>query len=963
MSRTVQGVARAAVAAAVVVLFTAASAVAQTQTLVRGRVVDETGAAIPRATVRLLAADNREHSTISAEDGRFTIRPVPVGVYRMLVTAEGFAEHVVDAFKATSPPDEALVITLGVAPIAESVTVETNTGIGTDPDRNLGAIVLTGRDLEALPDDPDELAAALSEMAGPAAGPGGAQFYVDGFSGGRLPPKESIREIRINSNPFSAEYDRLGFGRIEILTKPGSDKFRGNVYFSFNDEALNARNAFALERPAEQSRRFGGNASGPLGKRSSWFIDVERREIDEAETVSATVLDASLEPVPFEATVAQPRRRFTVSPRFDRQFDDDHTLVVRYSFSDDSAENQGAGGYSLPSRAFETGFREHVVSITETSILGANLISETRLQLSRRRTTTESQVLDEPALTVADSFSSGGTSGIGERFERRFEVHQGFSIVTGAHTVRTGVRVRGVRLQDQSTANFNGTYLFSGDVERDPVTGLPTGPAPPLVSSLDQYRLTLLGANGYRPSQFTLTSGDPFASALQYDVGVYVQDEWRARSDLTLTAGLRYEWQTNLDDGLNFAPRVGFAYAFNGADGRPSTVIRGGFGVFFERMSESLTLDAERLDGVHQRQFIVPRPAFFPLVPDAETLESFAVPSTIRLVNVHENPYSMEASVSLERQLPWKLSGNATFVWARGVHMLRSRNLNAPDPVTLVRPLGAGTGNVLAYESSGVSDRRQFRLGLTRRGTGPVSLFANYTLGWSKGDTDGAASLPGTPNDLRRDYGRSGDDVRHVLMIGGSVETLWGIRFTPFVIARSGRPYNITSGSDLNRDSIFNDRPAFGSLDDADGELTPIGQLDPLPEPGDVIIPRNAGFGPTFFRVNLGVSKTFPFGTKRGVRTDPGALSQSERSGFGGISGLRGPGGGGGRGPGGPGGRMDPAVVSDSQFSLTFSLRASNLLNHVAFGTPSGVMTSPTFGRPNTASSARRIEAQVSFSF
>ncbi len=134
----------------------------------------------------------------------------------------------------------------------------------------------------------------MQALAGPGAGSSedGAQIYIDGFTGGRLPPKESIREIRINRNPFSAEYDRLGYGRVEIFTKPGTDRFRGQAFFNFNDEALNARSPFAATRAPYQSRRYGGNISGPLAsKRASFFFDFERRETDDNNVVSAIVLD------------------------------------------------------------------------------------------------------------------------------------------------------------------------------------------------------------------------------------------------------------------------------------------------------------------------------------------------------------------------------------------------------------------------------------------------------------------------------------------------------------------------------------------------------------------------------------------------------------------------------------------------------------------------------------------------
>jgi len=156
---------------------------------------------------------------------------------------------------------------------------------------NASAIVLRGADLDALSDNPDDLAADLAALAGPAAGPNGGATFIDGFSGGQLPPKESIREIRINQNPFSAEYDRLGFGRIEILTKPGTDKFHGQAFMNYGDENFNSRNPFSPDKAFYQQKFFGGNFSGPLSKKSSFFIDAERRSISDNAVINTVILD------------------------------------------------------------------------------------------------------------------------------------------------------------------------------------------------------------------------------------------------------------------------------------------------------------------------------------------------------------------------------------------------------------------------------------------------------------------------------------------------------------------------------------------------------------------------------------------------------------------------------------------------------------------------------------------------
>jgi hypothetical protein len=915
---------------------------------VSGSVTDETGARISAARVALVDPAGAEVDATTDEQGRFTLRNVAPGTYTVRVTAEGFEEYASDPMpiaRGAAP----IAITLTVAGVTETVTVAADQGVAIEPDRNADALVLKEKDLEALPDDPDELAQALQEMAGPAAGPGGGPFYVDGFSGGRLPPKASIREVRINSNPFSAEYDRIGFGRIEIFTKPGSDRFRGSVFGSFTDEALNARNPFAPTRPSEQDRRYGGNVGGPLGKKASFFFDFERRESDDNATVNAVVLDPTFTPVPFATTLLVPQRRTTFAPRFDFQTSENNTLIVRYEFENDVRAGQGVGNFALPSAEVESRSRENELTITNTYIINPSMVAETRLRLERERNETAAVDLSGlPRIVVSDAFVDRSSTGVVESLERRIELQQNFSLIRGNHTVRTGVRVRGVKLETSSTSNFFGTFTFAGAGD---------------LTSIEQYQNVLLGTGGARPSQFTLSTGDPFASVTQFDVGAFVQDDWRVRPHFTLSFGVRYEDQTNAGDELNFAPRVGFAYAFNTPDGRPATVIRGGFGVFFEQINEGLTLDEVRFDGTRQRQYFVPNPSFFPVVPTEAELDAFALPVSTQRLDAFQTPYTIQGSVSVERQLPWEVTANVTYLWGRGVHLLRTRNINAPDPATGLRPLGDAAGNVFAVESTGTSRRHQMRIGFNKR-AGWVSFFGNYGLGSVRSDTDGAGTQPADPYDLSEEFGRSREDSRHFFFIGSSIQGPWGLQFSPHVFFRSGTPYNITLGRDLNGDAVFTDRPGLADADTIDAVATPIGFVDPTPGPDAVLVERNAAQGPSFSRVNLAVTKNFGFG---------GSARDGAGGGAGAMPGDRprggGPGGGGG-GPrmGGPGGHGGPGgfgggQANDARYNLSVSVRASNLLNHPSFFNPSGVLTSPSFGIPTSAAPGRRVELQMRFSF
>ena len=604
----------------------------------------------------------------------------------MSAQATGFARYENAAVEVAAGRAAALDIALGVTIDAEEVTVASESPVSTEPENNTGALVLRGTDIEALPEDPDDLADALQALAGPSAGPNGGQIYIDGFTGGRLPPRETIREIRINQNPFAAEYERLGFGRIEILTKPGSDRFRGQASFGFNDESMNSRNPFAPSRAAYQSRNYGGNFSGPLVKgKASFFLDFDRREVDDNDVINATILNSALEPDQFGFTVLS-QRRTTFSPRFDYQLNQNNTLSALHLLAQRAPE-RGAGDFNLLSRVFDSSSTEHTFQLTETAIINPTTVNETRFQFIKRHSEQEGDN-SVPTLRVLDAFTGGGSAvGLAFNDEKRWELSNNTSIARGTHALKFGVRLRGVSLDDVSPNNFGGTFTFAGgfapqlDSNNEVVLDSAGRPVVTPITSIERYRRTILfGQQGLTnaqirtlgggATQFQIAGGDPEARVSQKDFGAFVQDDWRVRPNFTLSLGLRYEGQTNIGSNLNFAPRFTFAWApgagstgGRGQAQQPKTVIRGGFGVFYDRVGESLTLQAARFNGTNQQQFLVTDPAVLDLarftldgvsnVPSVESLTGSALPQTTRLVaEALQAPYTMQTALAFERQLP-----------------------------------------------------------------------------------------------------------------------------------------------------------------------------------------------------------------------------------------------------------------------------------------------------------------------
>src|ERR1043165_2689378 len=421
----------------------------------RGQVLDELGGAIVGANVTVIDAKGVEKSVVTNNAGTYTINGLAPGKYTVRAANTGFAISETPDVEVTSGKQAQFDIILKVAIEEQKVTVAAdNRELSTEPENNAGAVVLKGADLDALPDDPDDLAAALQALAGPSAGPNGGQIFVDGFTGGRLPPRSSIREIRINSNPFSAEYDRLGFGRIEILTKPGTDRFRGQASFNFNDDALNARNPFADTRPAIQTRQYGGNFSGPISKKkASFFVDFEKRDIDDASLVVATILDANNNIVAFRDAFPTPSRRTPSSPRIDYQAQGDHTLVGRYNYTRTSRVT-GVGGFSLPTRAYDTEQTEQSVQLTETSVISKTIVNETRFQF-QHNTNIQNADNSTPTIDVQEAFTGGGSQiGQSQSTSDEAELTNNTSFSMGKHSLKAGGRLRWVKDSQFSPAKI-----------------------------------------------------------------------------------------------------------------------------------------------------------------------------------------------------------------------------------------------------------------------------------------------------------------------------------------------------------------------------------------------------------------------------------------------------------------------------------------------------------------------------
>ena len=942
----------------------------------RGVVTDPSGAVIPQAAVSLTTPQGQSvSSTTSNREGFYELKGIAPGSYNVNATAKGFAVFGRESVTVVAGQAQRLDIALEIEVQQENVTVEDEApSVQVAPENNASSIIIKGKDLEALSDDPDELQAELQALAGPSAGPNGGQIYIDGFTGGQLPPKASIREIRINQNPFSAQYDKLGYGRIEIFTKPGTNKFHGQFLFNDNNSIFNALNPFVTQVPSYQTELFNGSISGPLSKTASFFFNAERRNINDP-----SVVNVPFDPVtggPFTQAFPNSRTRTNISPRIDLQLGQNNTLMIRYQFTQNNETNDGIGQFALPSQAYNVANTEQTLQISDTQVLSKNVVNETRFQYIRDRNNQTSQNF-QPTISVLGAFTDGGNS-LGNVTDNadHYELQNYTSIVHGKHFMKFGGRLRITRDANSATSNFNGTYTFS---------------------SLSAYQSNA-------PSQYSITTGLPLARVALIDAGLYGEDEWRLRPNMSLSYGLRFETQSHISDHADLAPRVSFSWGVGRGKNPPKTVLRAGWGIFYDRFAYDLALQAERLNGTTQQQAVVSSPNFFSPNgpgPAPSQLSGSSTSSTIYQISPDlRAPYTMQTGFSVERQVAKGATVTLTYLNSRGEHQLFIRDINAPN-ASGVRPLAGtyGNANVFAYDSSGIFRQNQLIANMRVSVGSRLSLFGFYSLNFANSDlgsasysptlssapgggfsSGGAGSSPGFLSDSfdpMADYGRATFDVRHRAVLGGNIAMPYGFRLNPFMLVTSGRPFDITLGQDLNGDSIFNDRPAFAAPGTG-GKVTPFGTFNTgVPLPGQTIVPINSGTGTASFTLNLRLSKGFGFGPKldrasaADVSGGPGGPG-----GPGGRGGAGGPGGG-GLGPrglsggGGPRGGPFGAAPATRRYNLTFTVAARNVLNHPNLATPVGNLSSPLFGQSNalmgppfsSGSANRRIDLQMLFNF
>ncbi|MDX6386054.1 MAG: hypothetical protein QOK48_3627, partial [Blastocatellia bacterium] len=638
-----------AAALIVLVLMASFSGHAQSPTVrvaISGVIQDQAGAAIVGAGVELGdASTSGAQSTTTDQSGRFEFKRIAAGTYRLQVSAQGFESAMLDVTVGSQSPAP-LQIVMAIASLRQETTVTSEPAkISTEATDNKDTVTLSEQSLSNLPVFDQDYIGAMSRFLDPGSvGTNGVSLVVNGMEVNSLGVSPSaIKEIKINQDPYSAEYQRPGRGRIEVTTKPGSPEYHGTFNFIFRDAHLNARDPFALTRPPEQRRIYEGYLSGPIrgSKKTSFLFSVSRKEEDLQSVVVAEGLGGAI-----RANVAAPSRTLQLSGQIAHAISDTNTISVRESLLIESTNNQNVGGTTLPEAGVNSRNVEEEITFSQQVVLSPKLVNNFRLLLGVERQSNQS-VNNNRRIIVLDAFTGGGAQADSLRTEYHAQMMETLSYSTGKHLIKGGINVPDLsRRGFNNNINSAGTFYFS---------------------SLVDY------AQG-RPFSFVQQQGNGHVVFLEKQIGLFAQDEYHPRKNLMLSLGLRYDWQNYFHDHNNFAPRFSFAYAPGNSQ---KVVLRSGVGIFYDRSGARPIQDILLFNGSRLRQFVLVNPTYPDPLSSGISLNTQPV-SVVRLAPDIRIPYLVQYSFSLERQLQKSTTLAVTYLGSRGLAQFLSRDVNSP---------------------------------------------------------------------------------------------------------------------------------------------------------------------------------------------------------------------------------------------------------------------------------------------
>jgi len=874
-------------------------------------VVDQTGAVIQNATVTVTSVD-APSTTIAPvktdEKGVASLTGLAPGRYTIQAEFPGFETHQLKDVRFKSGDNKHAVV-LAIQGLQDSVTVSRDAReIASDRKATFGT-ALTREQIDALSDDPDEMAQQLRDMAG-----GDAVIRVDSFEGGRLPPKTAIKAIHITRDAFAAENHYAGGLFIDIITQPGIGPLRTNFNTRLRSGKLSGAppdNITTAPKGPEQLQSYNGGFGGSIIKQKASFnIGVNSFMQYVTPYFNYTNPDGtqvtSLAP-------RQPTNNFYLFGLFDYAITRDQTLRAQYYENRSDSKNLGIGGFDTLTRGYSTNNHDHTLRVQEAGPLGRRFFTNTRMSFNWSTSDSHS-TFDAPTIIVQDTFNAGGRQQTGGTDSKTINLQSDLDYVRGMHSLRTGLQLDGGSYHSDTNNNYLGTYTFE---------------------NMNAYQAGL-------PAGYTIRTGDPVIQYWNLQAGMYVQDDIRVRKNLTFSPGVRYELQTHLADYNNFGPRFGVTWS-PGKNGK--TTIRGSVGVFYDWLSTGVYEQSLRVNGVSQQELTVTDPPY--PIGNAIGIGVAAPTSKYLLSDGLQMARNSRVSAGVQRTITQLVQINALYQHVVGKALLRGNNLNAPIDGTRPDPNFA---NVIEVLGDARSRQDQLQVGANlnfnalNKGGGPnnggpimlngggmimigngaaskgprwnwkrMNVFTNFGLGRTLNDTDGAFSTPATGN-IAADWGPASNDIRRRFNVNWSSQQIRNTNIMLNFNSASAPPYTIRSGVDTNGDLVFNDRP-FG-------------------------VGRNTARGSGQWTVNGFFTYAWQFGKPV---TTPGGISLRSEGGALAVG--------------------SAAAQAQGRFRLSLNVNVQNLTNHANYTNYVGTLTSPQFGQPLAVLNTRKLDLGLGFSF
>jgi hypothetical protein len=774
-----------------------------------GIIHDQTGALISGAKVDLIVNNISQQSTTTDQSGSFRFNRVAPAKYQVQVTYQGFEPVTIDVTVGPLPPAP-LNISMTIASVQAETTVTNETAqISTESSENKDSVTLSEQALSNLPVFDLDYVGAMSRFLDPGSvGTSGATLVVNGMEVNNLGVSSSaIKEIKINQDPYSAEFQRPGRGRIEVTTKPGSTDYHGTFNFIFRGAHVNARDPFALTRPPEQRRIYEGYLSGPIrrSKKTSFLLSVNRNDEDLQSVVFAQGPAGTI-----QENVPAPVRNLLFAAQISHALSDTNTFSVRYSYLGEKTNNQGVGGTTLPEAGINYRNKEQEINYSQQTVLSPKLVNNFRLLLGVERQSNAS-ITHDPKIVVLDAFTGGGAQSDLLRTEYHAQLMEMLSYSTGKHLIKWGVNIPDLSRRGlNNNVNSTGTFYFS---------------------SLSDYQQR-------RPYSFVQQQGNGHLVFLEKQLGLFVQDEYHLRKNLMVSFGVRYDWQNYFHDNDNFAPRFSFAYSPGKSQ---KTVIRGGAGVFNDRSGARPIQDILLFNGSRLRLYVLPNSGYPDPLSSGASLTGQPV-SVTRLEPNINIPYLIQYSFGVERQLQKSTTLAVTYLGSRGLDQFRSRDINAPLPPTYAAHPDSSIGVLREIESAGRRVSNSLEVSLRGNVTRFFNGMAQYRLASAHDNTSGINYFPPNSYDLSGEWARSDFDRRHRLEMLGTLNPGKLFNLGISLSLYSGLPYTLTTGLDEFHTGTANARPAG--------------------------VPRNSLQGPGYVDLDLRWSRDFSL--RKGKKKDDG---------------------------------------------------------------------------------------------